>query len=356
MEETMEKMDDMVLGEPTHPGELLREELLERRLSQKIFAEQLGIQKSYLNELIKGKRNFNSEIALKIEEVLEIPAEIWMNMQVNYDIEKTSYELQLTHRKTSINKKDAQNDLHVTTNKKYDFEKSFASDAALNYLSAINIVEEGSYAYYRISNKLDTNLKNLLAWQSLVEEEAALVSLPKFKSESIVDLIDHLNGIFCQNCDTLAKVEKTLNQWGIKFVLQEKLHKTPIDGCSFWSGSNPVIAMTLRHKRLDNFAFTLFHELGHIYLHISKDRELKFLDGEDFKKDVYENEADDFAQEALIPEKIWKEIFEKGENTTLTDIRSYGAKYGIHPSIIIGRLQYETKNYSKFNREKKNIE
>lgn len=352
----MEKIDDMVLGEPTHPGELLKEELLARKLSQKVFAEQLRIQKSYLNELIKAKRNFNTEIALKIEKVLDIPAEIWMNMQVNYDIEKTSYEIQHNHRNISTHKNDPQGVMQTTTYKVYDFEKSFASEPAISFLSSINIAAEGSTAYYRISNKLDTNFKNLLVWQSMVEDEASKISIPKFKFAPYADLIEQLNEIFYHNIETLSKVEKVLNLWGIKFILQEKLPKTPIDGCSFWSDSNPVIAMTLRHKRLDNFAFTLFHELGHIYLHISKDRELKFVDGEEFKKDDFENEADDFAQKALIPEKVWKEIYQKGENTTLTDIRSYGEKYGISASIIIGRLQYVTKNYSKFNKEKKNIE
>lgn len=69
----------------THPGTILRYELEEREISQKDFAAMIGMQKSHLNELIKGKRPVTKSIAGKIENVLGISAVSLVNMQTQYE-------------------------------------------------------------------------------------------------------------------------------------------------------------------------------------------------------------------------------------------------------------------------------
>lgn len=70
-----------------HPGELLGEELAARGISQKEFAELVDMRAPHLNELIKGKRHISALLALKIEQQLGIDADIWMRLQVDYDLE-----------------------------------------------------------------------------------------------------------------------------------------------------------------------------------------------------------------------------------------------------------------------------
>lgn len=74
----------------THPGEVLAAELEERGITQKAFAEEIGMRPSHLSELINGKRNVTMAIADKLQEALGIDAQSWMNLQVqyNYDIQK----------------------------------------------------------------------------------------------------------------------------------------------------------------------------------------------------------------------------------------------------------------------------
>lgn len=71
----------------THPGEMLRDELKERGFTQKRFAQETGIKPSVLSETIKGKRSISLNVAVKLENALGIPAEIWMNMQTKYDLD-----------------------------------------------------------------------------------------------------------------------------------------------------------------------------------------------------------------------------------------------------------------------------
>ena len=75
-----------------HPGEILRDELLERGIKQKDFAKSIGMQASHLNALIKGKRDMNEELAMKLEAQLGIPFKTWMNLHNGYVYDKKAIE------------------------------------------------------------------------------------------------------------------------------------------------------------------------------------------------------------------------------------------------------------------------
>ena len=71
----------------THPGEMIKDELKERGMTQKQLAEVTGIKTSVLSETINGKRNVSLNVAVALEKALDIPADIWMNMQTQYDLD-----------------------------------------------------------------------------------------------------------------------------------------------------------------------------------------------------------------------------------------------------------------------------
>lgn len=72
---------------PIHPGEMLKDELQARGLSQKRFASIIGVSYSVLNEILNGKRPITTEYALKIEAATDIPAYMWLNMQSAYNMQ-----------------------------------------------------------------------------------------------------------------------------------------------------------------------------------------------------------------------------------------------------------------------------
>lgn len=73
-----------------HPGEILRDELQERGIKQEDFAQMIGVQPTYLNEFIKGKRDLNEDLATKLEKHLSIPVKTWMNLQYGLKRRKES--------------------------------------------------------------------------------------------------------------------------------------------------------------------------------------------------------------------------------------------------------------------------
>nr|WP_129735310.1 HigA family addiction module antitoxin [Parabacteroides goldsteinii] len=72
---------------PTHPGEVLKDELLARKITQKKFAELISMSYAILNEVLNGKRPVTADLALMLEAALGIRASIWIDMQSNYDLE-----------------------------------------------------------------------------------------------------------------------------------------------------------------------------------------------------------------------------------------------------------------------------
>ena len=112
----------------------------------------------------------------------------------------------------------------------------------------------------------------------------------------------------------------------------------------------PVIGLTLRYDRLDNFWFVLFHELGHLFLHLFNGWCFDFFDEENASDtDSVEAEADKFALNALLPEKLWDQClsrFALSEESVKIDADNLG----IAPSIIAGRIRKELNDYTILRR------
>lgn len=90
--------------EPTHPGELLKEEIECRGISQKELSRQTGIPYTALNEVLNGKRAITTEYALLIEAALGIESDFWLKMQMDYDIQVTKRNKTFAQRLADIRK------------------------------------------------------------------------------------------------------------------------------------------------------------------------------------------------------------------------------------------------------------
>ena len=148
--------------------------------------------------------------------------------------------------------------------------------------------------------------------------------------------------------------QEYLANHGIHVIIEPHLPRTYLDGsaCLMMKKRSPVIGMTIRHDRLDNFWFVLLHELGHIAAHldVETDRTARsFFDDLDMEsQDKKEQEADRLAQDALIPTIAWKKFM--AEPPTPGRIAALATALTIHPAIVAGRYRHETKHYRRFSR------
>jgi|WetSurMetagenome_2_1015567.scaffolds.fasta_scaffold185891_1 HTH-type transcriptional regulator / antitoxin HigA len=94
------KRDLLIPFMAIHPGSILREELKERGLKQKNFAEMIGMQTTHLSELVNGKRGISEAVAEKLEDALGIPSLEWMKLQNQYNYDKKLLQKKGTEKQT----------------------------------------------------------------------------------------------------------------------------------------------------------------------------------------------------------------------------------------------------------------
>ena len=96
--------NNLTPSEPIHPGEMIKDEIEYRGLSQRKLAEQMGISPTLLNEILNGKRSVSTEYALLFEAALGIDAEIWIRLQADYDMQKAKSNKSFLERLANIRK------------------------------------------------------------------------------------------------------------------------------------------------------------------------------------------------------------------------------------------------------------
>jgi HTH-type transcriptional regulator/antitoxin HigA len=188
----------------------------------------------------------------------------------------------------------------------------------------------------------------LSAWQARVMYKAKMQKLPNtFNRKAISEDWFKELAKLSQFNDGPARARDFLLSSGIHFVIERHLKNTHLDGAAIRhpDGFTPIISCTLRHDRLDNFWFVLFHELAHVHLHFNVDREIDFFDSDiDSASNDIEKEADEFALNSLIPAKSWDSCLARFSQD-IDAIRSEAENLQIHPAILAGRIRKEQNNY-----------
>ncbi|WP_315730227.1 ImmA/IrrE family metallo-endopeptidase [Bradyrhizobium sp. SZCCHNRI2010] len=192
-----------------------------------------------------------------------------------------------------------------------------------------------------------TDLAALEAWCAAALERAEKVAIKKIKISDPKKAARRLAQLSALP-DWQDQIVAALHSMGIILIILEHLPGTFLDGAAMCrSDGIPVIALTLRHDRLDNFWFTLLHEFAHVVCHLSPDRQLILDDLDVASSETIEAEADAFARNALIPLTIWKQI---DEDSGTEEIIDAAEKAGVHPAIAAGRWRFEHSDYRRFSK------
>ena len=200
-----------------------------------------------------------------------------------------------------------------------------------------------------------TNFTHVWLWLSRIRElgDAASSISKKYERKLLnEDLIRYVSRLsYMTNGPRLAK--ECLAEHGIPLIIEPHLPKTHLDGAAMLGGNGtPIIGLTLREDRLDNFWFTLVHELIHAWKHLNAhDRRTiadenveKYSDGGEI-----ECEANERAKEILIPTGIWRRS-NAFLNPSPSSIRALATELHIAPAIVAGRIRFESQNYSRFSK------
>ncbi len=345
--------------EVIHPGLSLDKLLNERNLSQRDLASRINIAHSLLNSILKGSRNINVNIAIALESAGFKTANHWLTKQMEYNLELAQKDEGVIKKKKAIkiwNEMEQMVPLSYLKrqsseiNSSDDIKKIYEIYDVKDFFELKNRIKNFSPTYFRKSSKFVENKNNVLAWSLLAEYRLKNERVKKFCRHNESNLIKELNKCFYNNDNVINKSKRILNKYGIKFIILDRPSQTPVDGKSFMSNDNPAIALSLKYKRLDNFAFTLFHEIGHIFEHLTNPnkpeyREAQFFVNSSSNTEIVEFEADKYATKNLIDVDLFNDFIVMNDEYSDESIIRFSNENKVHPGIVRGRVCYLHNEY-----------
>jgi HTH-type transcriptional regulator/antitoxin HigA len=340
------------IGLPT-PLEAIAFRMEQQHLRPRDLVPYLG-SASRVSEVLRGKRQLSVQMIRSLNGGLGIPAEVLLRKQPQIRREpraKPSRDI-LTDFPADVFKEMVKRKWLKFRGSLND-AKERANDVLEKFLCFGSHVEAiPAFNRQSFRGRSSDNAAALLAWKTRVLRLASKKRLKaKFNLSDITkDFTDRLATLSRLEEGPRLSVEE-LENYGIAVVIEPHLPTTHLDGAAMkLPNGAPVIALTLRHDRLDNFFFCLFHELGHVVHHISRGKADLFLDDlQQAPADEFEREADDFARKCLMPEKDWRRFWQANQFTVET-VRREAKRLGIHGAILAGRVQKEKNDYKALSR------
>jgi HTH-type transcriptional regulator/antitoxin HigA len=343
------------------PGHLIEKLINEREWNQKLVATMIGVSESIVSKMVSGVRPVDAPMAILLGDLFGVEPMRFLHLQQKYD---------LAHAKL-VTQSDPMRALRA----KLFSELPIKDMIRRGWIRAKNLqdvegIEKGLKKFFNVQTldaiPLITHAasKTISDTEARGHQEAWLYRTKEIASEQLAGeyseltvrrAIKELEGLLCV-VDGLKRIPKILAEAGIRYVVSETIGSAKIDGACFWlNESSPVIGMTLRYDRIDNFWFVLRHELEHVLRrhgmeHGIIDAELEG-DRASVNADIPEQErqANEAAANFGVPDKHVR-YFARVKSPFIkeNDVLGFANTAKVHPGIAVGRLQFVTKRYDLF--------
>ncbi len=322
-----------------HPVEAIRFAMEQQKLKQVDLIPFIG-SKSRVSEILSGKRELTLNMVRELHKGLGIPLKSLVHdsdFELPERIEIEDYPVKamfdagyfssVVDLKWSEIKDRLESLLH-----------EFFGGRQNDPIGALNRQTSSS------KNRIDE--KAVHAWRCRVLDKAAECKLGTYEPQAInPQLVKQLTALSAMAMGPVL-VRDRLREVGIALIIEERLPKTLLDGAAMMHPKGfPIIALTLRYDRLDNFWFTLFHELGHVMLHLDE-KSTSFIDSDIDSQSTTskEKEANEFALKSFISPEQWESLKHLSK---ADEIKVAAAQLAISPAILAGRLRREARDYRK---------
>lgn len=324
------------------PGEFIRIELETRGWTQTDLAAILDRPLPTINRILKGKHAVLPDMAIALGQAFATGPEIWMHRESEYRLSLATppndtnvIRRAKAHSLAPIKELEKRGWIkRSTTIDDLEHElKHFYCLESIDSLPAIGVATRRSGHQEKLTPSQN-------AWCFRVWHLASNLQAGKFEESKMDECIQKLRKIAAYPKET-HKVSRLLSEFGIRLVIVEPLSGCKVDGVAMWlDNQSPIIGMSIRYDRFDNFWFTLCHELSHI---IHRDDASVDLDSGGVVTEVkppIEVRADSEAAAMLVPkEELDSFIRRVGPLYSSDRIVQFAHRIKIHPAIIVGQLQ-----------------
>lgn len=324
------------------PGEFISDELEARGWTQTDLAEILGRPLRMVNELVTGKKQITPETAQGLAEAFGTDAILWMNLDSQYRLARMQPVDDTVRRRSTLYGTWPVREMikrHWIT---ASDEINVLEERVRQFLGVTSLMDHPTLKHSAKATQYAGRTNPQWAWLIRAKRLAETLNVPEFSDKKLRASVEQMRRMLASP-EAIRLVPRMLHEAGVSFVVVEFLPGSKIDGAAFWLGDSPVIALSVRFDRIDNFWFVLRHEIEHILRGDGRDDngvlDTDVMDGatNELPEEIAANLA---AQRFVVPEREIQNFIARVRPLYSEErILLFSKRIGVHPGIIVGQLQ-----------------
>ena len=331
------------------PGEFIRERLESLGWTQADLAFVLGVTTATVNQLVNGRRNLSPTMAKAIGAAVRIKPATLVRLQAARDLDGADEPNPMVFERARIASVYPLRDML----KRGWIDEADSPDgmtrAVTRFFGVDSLDDVPHLTHAARRTPVEAIPAAQLAWLFRVRQIAKEMPTPKYSRRRFLNAIDEMRG-YLGNREETRHVPVLLREAGVRYILVECLPGSKIDGVCFWlDPDSPVIGMSMRFNRVDNFWFVLRHECAHVLHGHGKKVAVVDLSLDEFELDDREEEriANSEAADFCIPRERMDSFYKrKYPFFSERDVLAFSKILKVHPGLVVGQLQKRLDRYN----------
>lgn len=332
------------------PADALRACMEWRGWSQPDLAYVLGVNTATVNQIINGRRGISPDMAKALAVAFGVPVQSIAAVQAQWELDRARDPDPGVAARARVQGQYPLREM---------IKRGWLSGEALEnelteFFGVTDLAEVPHLSHAAKRTTLEEIPAAQLAWLFRVRQIASEMPTPPFSRAKLEAAIEQMKAMR-KSPEEIRNVPRLLHESGVRFVVVEGLPGGKIDGVCFWlDDQSPVIGMSLRFDRIDNFWFVLRHECSHVTNGHGKkspiiDVELVGRSGLGIPTE--ERLADAEALDFCVPQDKLDSFYNrKAPIFSERDVVAFAGVNGVHPGLVIGQLQYKLGRFDFLRR------
>lgn len=333
------------------PGDFIREKMEARSWTQSDLAYALGFkQAAAVNQILNDKRSISPNLARSLALALDCDPEEIAKIQAAWDVRVADDpDPAITVRSRVLNRYP----LREMVKRGWidpDHGQGTLEEQICRFFDVSNMDEVPHLSHSAKKARYDEIPPEQLAWLFRVKSIAEEMTAVPFDRDKLADALETFAGLRKES-EHVRHVPRLLQDAGVRFVVVEGLANAAIDGVCFWlNRSAPVIGMSFRHDRIDNFWFVLRHECAHVMHGHGQSRAIIDCELGEIEPAASANKEERIANEEAadfcVPNKKMQSFYlRKKPYFAEREVLAFAKRMAVHPGLVVGQLQRRMDRY-----------
>ncbi|RIK84393.1 MAG: addiction module antidote protein, HigA family [Planctomycetota bacterium] len=339
------------------PGTFIREELDKRGWTQTDLARIVDRPIQVISEIVQGKKSITPDTANAIGAAFGTGAGIWLQREAEYRLAFSDVDTAAVSRRARLYDLAPIKEMEKRQWIQQTGDIEALEGELMRFFGVESLETEPQIvaSMRRPGDETEPLTASQRAWCFRVRQLGAALMAAEYKEDRMPQCEAELRKVAAYPQEA-HKVASVLASFGIRLVIVEPLTGCKVDGVAIWrDAGSPIIGLAARFDRIDNFWFTLGHELSHVRHrdtpHVDSDVAGQLMLPVEMKSPV-ERRADDEAAQMFVPkQELDSFILRVGPLYSKDKIIRFAHRIKMHPGVVVGQLQSRGEMGYAANRE-----